>query len=102
MARAQTPPLDWSGFAPGGALTNDVVFVRNAVLTVLVMAMSGLAVGMAFLSIPFAARAVAPNVKFTLVHCAHAPEGINSASAAATHAEFRTDNRMNGIPTPQK
>jgi hypothetical protein len=65
-----------------------VVFVRNAVLTVLVMDMSGLAVGMAFLSMAFAARAPAPNVKLELVHCAHAPEDAanNRANAAVlTH-----------------
>ena len=38
-------PRSEAACAPPGALTSDVVFVRKAVLTVLMIAMSGLADG---------------------------------------------------------
>jgi hypothetical protein len=64
--RTHTPPVSWSGFGPPGALTNAVVLVKKAVLTVFVIEMRGLVVGV---------RVLIP------------PEGLDTAGADAAGSE---------------
>src|SRR5262245_39961151 len=92
MARAHTPPLPWPGCALGGALTNDVAFVRKAVLIVFVMATNALGVGMTSLLFPEGMSATSPpKLKFSLTHpAARALEDCAPTRPAPTSSKTPT------------